>query len=189
MTRCVPAALALLALSACAAPASRPFGVPIRDATAEEARLVSTAVTPLLQTLNDPTLHSPGCRIALGVARSPRINASVGRAANDRCPRVALVLTEGALQRLPVGMLRAVLAHELGHVVLGHTGRHTTASESAADEFAAALLKRLEPRHADACVQLVYVFSVLAEPGPAGWLAAHPSPDRRAEAALASCNR
>ena len=43
------------------------------------------------------------------------------------------------------------------------------AQELAADEFATRLLKRLEPRHPDACVQLVYVFAVLAEPTPA-WI-------------------
>ena len=30
--------------------------------------------------------------------------------------------------------------------------------------LAAGLLKRLEPRHPDACLQLVYVFAVLADP-------------------------
>lgn len=87
-------------------------------------------------------------------------------------------------------MLRAVLAHELGHVALGHAGRKSQALEAAADAFAVKLLKRLEPRFPDACIQLVYVFARLAEPGlGAGWFADHPSPDRRAETALEGCNR
>lgn len=188
MRRGALTALAVVLLSGCALSSSAPLRVPMREATPEEARLVSEALSPLLRTLNDPALHSPGCRMGLAVARSPRINASVGRAKNEPCPRVAIVLTEGALRRLPVDMLRAVLAHELGHVVLNHAGRNTQADELAADEFAAGLLKRLEPRHPDACLQLVYVFAVLAEPDGGGWFATHPSPDRRAERALARCN-
>ena len=72
----------------------------------------------------------------------------------------------------------------------GRTGRKTRAYEAAADQFAAKLLKRLEPRYPDACVQLVYVFSALAEQrGLAGsWFSEHPSPDRRAETTLEGCN-
>jgi hypothetical protein len=56
--------------------------------------------------------------------------------------------------------------------------------------FAVDLLRRIAPRHAGACVALVYVFALLAEqPLGSGWLASHPSPDGRAEAALARCNR
>jgi Zn-dependent protease with chaperone function len=179
----------LLLAGGCATTPSGVMQATVRKATPVESRLTRDAITPLLQALEDPTVHTPGCAIGLGVAVSPRINASIARNRKDRCPRFAIVLTEGALTRLPVGMLRAVLAHELGHLVRQHTGRNTQAQEIAADEFATRLLKRLEPRHADACLQLVYVFSVLAEPGNAGWFAAHPSPDRRAEAALAQCNR
>jgi Zn-dependent protease with chaperone function len=102
-------------------------------------------------------------------------------------------------------MLRAVLAHELGHIQLGHLeGRRTrgqtaifrplTAAfdrqqEADADRFAVDLLRRIEPRQPGACVSLVYVFALLAEqPLGSGWLASHPSPDGRAEAALARCN-
>jgi Zn-dependent protease with chaperone function len=93
------------------------------------------------------------------------------------CTTFTLLVTEGALARLPEPMLRAVLAHELGHVALQHTGKNTRANEAAADQFAATLLKRLEPGYPDACVQLVYVLAVLGQQGPlaAPWFATHPS--------------
>jgi Zn-dependent protease with chaperone function len=104
-------------------------------------------------------------------------------------------------------MLRAVLAHELGHVQLGHfEGRRTRGQTAAifrpltaafdrqpeadADRLAVDLLRRIEPRQPGACVALVCVFALLAEqPLGSGWLASHPFPDGGAEAALARCNR
>jgi Zn-dependent protease with chaperone function len=122
---------------------------------------------------------------------SPRINASTGPGTATPCTTFTLLVTEGALARLPEPMLRAVLAHELGHVALRHTGKNTRANEAAADHFAVTLLKSLEPSYPDACVQLVYVFAVLGQQGAlaAPWFAAHPSPERRAETALDGCNR
>ena len=187
----VVAALAAL-MAACATPAPRALPIPTRDLTERENRYVLEALVPLLDELADPNVHRKGCAIAVAVGRSPRINAMVARSneAATPCTSFALMLTEGALTRLPVGMLRAVLAHELGHVALGHRGANSKALESDADDFAVRLLKRLEPRYADACVQLVYVFSVMPQQGGATeWFAAHPSPDRRAERTLEGCNR
>jgi Zn-dependent protease with chaperone function len=162
----------------------------IREITEAEARLVREALTPLLAELNDPAVHRDGCTIALGVSPLNQINASIVTGVKaSTCTSFTLILTQGALTRLPVGMLRAVLAHELGHVALHHTGRNSKADEAAADAFAVRLLKRLETRYPDACVQLVYVLSVMAEQGNLAWFAAHPSPDRRAEAAIEGCNR
>jgi len=104
-------------------------------------------------------------------------------------------------------MLRAVLAHELGHVQLGHlearrergatpaifrplTAAFDRRMEAEADRFAIDLLRRLEPHQPGACIALVHVLSLLmAEQPLGGWLSGHPSPDGRAEAALAGCNR
>jgi Zn-dependent protease with chaperone function len=185
--RVATVALIVLAGAACATTSPRR----IRPSTIEEARLVNAAVAPLLAELAKPALHREDCKIALGIIPTPRINASVGRGKPSACTTLTLLVTEGALSRLPEPMLRAVLAHELGHVVLQHGGRNTRAHEAAADEFAVKLLKRLEPRYLEACVQLVYVFSVLGQHGAlaAPWFAAHPSPERRAETALEGCNR
>ena len=150
------------------------------------------ALTPLLVELNDPAIYRSACAVGLAVAPTNGINASIapGNPTATPCTNFSLLVTEGALTRLPEPMLRAVLAHELGHVALKHAGRKTRANEAAADQFAVKLLKRLEPRYPDACVQLVYVFSVLAEHGSlaAAWVSEHPSPERRAETTLEGCN-
>jgi Zn-dependent protease with chaperone function len=152
---------------------------------------VSAALGPLIVELDDPVIRRDGCTIGLGIIPTNRINASAGPGTDTPCTTFALLVTEGALARLPEPMLRAVLAHELGHVTLRHTGANTRAHEAAADDFAVKLLKRLEPRYPDACVQLVYVFALLGRHATlaAPWLATHPSPDKRAEVALEGCQR
>ena len=162
----------------------------LRESTDAETRLMSAALSPLLAELDDPAFQRGGCKVGLAIAMTPRINASAVPGTATPCA-FTLIVTEGALARLPEPLLRAVLAHELGHVALKHSGRNTRAYEAAADQFAVKLLKRLEPRYPDACVQLVYVFSALAEHGgvTTSWFSAHPSPDRRAETALEGCNR
>lgn len=82
-------------------------------------------------------------------------------------PPFTIGVTEGMLRRLSPNMLRAVLAHELGHVPLGHlearlerrakpaifrllTSAYDRRLEAEADRFAVDLLRRLEPRLPDA---------------------------------------
>ena len=183
--------LVVIVVAVAAAGCATASPVPPRASTEEESKLLREALTPLLAELRDPTVHGRGCTVNLGIVPVPRINAGVARVAGP-CPTFSLLITEGALRRLPVPMLRAVLAHELGHLALGHTpGKTTRDDEGEADRFAVELLKRIEPRHPDACVQLVYVLASLPEQGglAAAWLASHPSPDRRAESVLAGCNR
>ena len=165
--------------------------VTARPSTSEETKIVDGALGPLLIELRDPALFRPDCKILFAVIPTPRINASAGPGKTDPCATFTLLITEGALKRLPQPMLRAVLAHELGHVALHHSGRNTQAFEVAADAFAVKLLKRLESRYPEACIQLVYVFAMLGQQPAlaAPWFAAHPSPDRRAETALEGCNR
>ena len=183
--------------------------MPGRAATAAEANLLGLALTPLLDQLGyERPRRASDCRVGVVVFASPAINAGAGPGAETPCSWFALAVTEGILTRLPVAMLRAILAHELGHVRLGHTEARRERGETVAifrpftrvfdrdeeaqaDRFAVELLRELEPRHPGACIALVYVFALLAEQpgGPARWLATHPSPDRRAEIALAGCNR
>jgi Zn-dependent protease with chaperone function len=181
-----------------------------RAATDAEAQLVARAIIPLLHELGYALPRPPDdCRIALIVVQANTINAATGPGSATPCTLLALGITEGALRRLPVEMLRAIFAHELGHAHLGHlearrkrrgdtvgallpfTRTFDRQEEAAADAFAVDLLRRLEPQHRGACVALVYVFALLAEQaeGPGRWFSTHPSPDRRAETAVAGCNR
>ena len=185
-------------LSACAPPST----VRARPATADETRGVEQALRPLLGVLDPPLVLD--CPIGLAIVPAREINAGVALAQmKTGCQSLALVITEGTFRRLTLDMLRAILAHELGHVRLGHlearrergatpavlrpfTVSFDRAQEAEADRFAVRLLRRLEPRQPGACVALVYVLAQLAE--QPGWLSSHPSPDRRAESVLAGCN-
>ena len=203
--RCRAACLLTLALLSACASARR---IPARAPTSAEIRVLAQAVRPLLEALEaDGRSARRDCPIGLVIIQLPAINAGARLGDPARCPAFTLGVTEGMLRRLPLDMLRAVLAHELGHVQLGHLeARHqrgptpaifrllTSAfdrqQEAEADRFAVDLLRRLEPRQPGACVAFVYVLALLAEQPPgAGWLSTHPSPDGRAEAALAGCNR
>jgi Zn-dependent protease with chaperone function len=188
----------LALLSACASTSP----VHVRPATPDETRGVQQALVPLLGALEPPL--AVDCPIGLGIVPAREINAGVALAqTKSGCQSLALVVTEGTLRRLTLEMLRAILAHELGHVRLGHlqarrergatpavlrpfTVSFDRAQEADADRFAVGLLRRLEPRQPGACVALVYVLAQLAD--QPGWLSTHPSPDRGAEGVLAGCN-
>jgi predicted Zn-dependent protease len=177
-----------------------------RQASEAELRALALAVSPLLEELNYPIPRQPDdCRVGLVILPSAAINAAAGPGSQKPCTLFTLGVSDGAVRRLPVDMLRAIIAHELGHVRLGHfetkRARAGTpaifrrgfdrAEEAEADRFAVDLLRKLEPRYPGACIALVYVFALLGDQpeGPGRWLATHPSPDNRAETAAAGCQR
>ena len=189
--------------------------VPVRASTQPEAARAFEALLPLMQKLNyplasiDPPSFRDGCRLGLVVIRSPAINAGVRPGRRSPCVHFTLVLTEAAANSLTVPQLRAVLAHELGHVHLGHFSarqeradaggpanvwllrqRYDRQEELAADDFAVRLLQSLEPDYPGSCLALVSVLETLAARGAyaTDWLSSHPSPDRRAQRAQAACN-
>jgi hypothetical protein len=121
MTRHRIGAVALAAVvlvSGCASSSARPTSkVSVRPATEEERRSIGRPLVPLLVASGLWRGPEDGCAVALGVATVDRIN--VGVAPSTTC-KFALMITEGALAKLPPDELQAALAHELGHVRLGH---------------------------------------------------------------------
>jgi Zn-dependent protease with chaperone function len=194
--------LATIILSACTT--TKPKAYPGRQASEAEMRTLTQAVRPLLEELNFGIPHRPeDCRVGLLIMASAAINAGAGPGTRTPCTLFTLGVSDGAVRRLSVDMLRAMLAHELGHVRLGHfearrargdsasvfTRAFERAEEAEADRFAVQLLRKLEPRYPGSCIALVYVFALLTDQsgGPNPWLATHPSPERRAETARAGC--
>jgi Zn-dependent protease with chaperone function len=151
-----------------------------------------------------PPLLRNGCRLGLYVARTLAINASVRPGARSPCVFYTLVVTEGAV-RLSVPQLRAVLAHELGHVHARRERepesgppstwlfrqRYNREEELAADDFAVKLLRSLDPDYPGSCMALVSLLEALAQRGGYGvqWLSTHPDPERRAKRAEAGCKQ
>jgi Peptidase family M48 len=106
--------LGLLALSACATTAEP--GKP-RELTPAERDSLSQILEPLLTAAGLWRGPVDGCAAAFAVVPDEPIGVEV--IPHAPC-RVKVVLTEGALTRLDRATLRVVLAHELGHLQLGH---------------------------------------------------------------------
>jgi Zn-dependent protease with chaperone function len=121
--------------SGCASTLPPPPRPTIRDATSEEREAIERLLVPLLITSGIWTGRADGCAAALGILPSTAINLSVGP--NSKC-KFLLVITEEAYKVLPPDELRAALAHEIGHVQLGHfTARkeRRAAEKKARDEI------------------------------------------------------
>lgn len=110
-----------LLLAGCASTTPPPPPPPprpaIRDATAEERADISRLLVPLLITSEIWTGPADGCAAALAIRPVQAINLAVGP--NPQC-KFSLLITEGALTVLSPDELRAGLAHEIGHIQLGH---------------------------------------------------------------------
>ena len=202
-------------LTGCASAPPKPVATPTvkpREATEDERFKVSAALGPLLRTSGMWRGLEDGCAVALGVL--PRRNINMGVGPNSTC-RFSLLVTEGALQRLPPEEMRAALAHELGHVELEHlgarqarrrvergamVGRATAQAatfraydrdeERAADRYAVDLLNRL-PGDGTRCRALVALLRRLEREGQRpeyfNWLSTHPSPGARLQALTEVC--
>jgi Zn-dependent protease with chaperone function len=117
MRRALVLLLGLLELFAAGCATSAPQRATPREATAEERRAIASLLVPLLRTSGMWSGPVDGCAAALAVLPSPAINLGVGP--HPQC-KFALVVTETALNTLPPEELQAALAHEIGHVQLGH---------------------------------------------------------------------
>src|SRR5262249_42764467 len=90
---------------------------PIRSATGLEEVQLRDALAPLLAASGIWRGPEEGCAVALGIEPLRAIDLGVGP--HPRC-RFGLVVTTGALRSLDHDELQTALAHEIGHVQLGH---------------------------------------------------------------------
>lgn len=210
--------LALGLLSGCATasppkPAVRPAVQP-RAPTEDDRFRITAALAPLLRVTGLWRSPEDGCAVGLGILPVRRIN--LGVAPHPTC-LFSLVVTEGALARLPPEELRAALAHELGHVELEHTAArrarrqqersagpmlsrepaelakfraYDRSEERAADRYAVDLLNRL-PDDGTRCRALAALLRRLGRESrradSSSWLSTHPSPTARLEAIKEVC--
>ena len=136
-------------------------GYSVRQSRGAEDRAVGAVLDPLLLALDMPSLRtiasSPGCKIGFAVVRTEKVNVWSTPGTSAPCLYFSLFVTEGALAA-PTDELMAMIAHELGHLMLQHTPqsdrtrrvsdeawREIQRQELEADRFAVALLKRMKP--------------------------------------------
>ena len=179
-------------------------GYPVRQSRGAETRQVGEILDPLLAALELPSLKAistSSCKIGFAVVRTDKVNVWSTPGTAAPCLHFSLFVTEGALQA-PIDELTAMIAHELGHLMLQHTPqseRQTARSSEAwqaiqlqeleADRFAVALLKQLPPSARAACDAM----GRFLRRGAADWYGESMSPrmeaavSERAESADAAC--
>src|SRR2546428_1870866 len=91
--------------------------LPLRSPTGPEEAKLRDALAPLLAASGIWRGPEDGCAVALGIETLRAID--VGVRPHPRC-KFGLVVTTGALQSLDQDELQTALAHEIGHVQLGH---------------------------------------------------------------------
>ena len=88
----------------------------LRGATPQEQANVDGVLTPLVQASGICHPKEP-CAVGLAIEARQRIHVAAGPAPQKK---FVLRITTGALRSLQASELQAALAHELGHVQLGH---------------------------------------------------------------------
>ena len=174
-------AVLCLILSGCAS--AKPQD--LRGATAQEQAKVDGVLTPLVQASGICRPKEP-CAVGLAIEARRRIHVAAGPALQKK---FVLRITTGALLSLEPSELQAALAHELGHVQLGHfesreTRRQAERSsetavnraadevlrtnrasdreeEFAADSYAVALLDRLPGNLGQGCADMLLLLERL----------------------------
>jgi Zn-dependent protease with chaperone function len=169
-------------------------GYPIRQSRSVETRQVGEILDPLLAALELPSLKAisaSNCKIGFAVVRTDKVNVWSTPGTASPCLHFSLFVTEGALAA-PRDELTAMIAHELGHLLLQHVpqpvGQRAPSNEAwramqvqelEADRFAVALLKNLPVSSAAACEAM----GRFLRRGAADWYGEAMSP--RMEAAVA----
>jgi Zn-dependent protease with chaperone function len=179
-------------------------GYVVRESRTVETRRVGQILDPLLAALELPSLRSmssSSCKIGFAVVRTDKVNVWSTPGTASPCLHFSLFVTEGALAA-PTDELTAMIAHELGHLMLQHTpqsARQTSVSseswkaiqtqELEADQFAVALLKQLPGSSPRACEAM----GRFLRRGAADWYGDDMSPrmeaavSERVESADAAC--
>jgi Zn-dependent protease with chaperone function len=157
----------------------------LRGATPEEQAKVDAALTPLILASGLCRPNEP-CAVGLAIEVRQRIHVAAGPASQRK---FVLRITTGMLRSLQLSELQSALAHELGHVQLGHfesrEARHqaersaeaavTGASddvvranrssdreeEFAADRYAVELLDRLRGGPGQGCAEMILLLELL----------------------------
>jgi Zn-dependent protease with chaperone function len=157
----------------------------LRGATPQEQAKVEGALTPLVQA-SGICRPKESCAVGLTIESRRRIHVAAGPAPQKK---FVLRITTGALRSLQPSELQAALAHELGHVQLGHfesrelrrqaerssetavhgagdevlrTNRASDREEEfAADSYAVALLDRLPGSPGHGCTDMLLLLERL----------------------------
>jgi Zn-dependent protease with chaperone function len=166
----------------------------LRGATPQEQAKVDEVLMPLVQASGICRPKEP-CAVGLAIEPRQRIHVAAGPAPQKK---FVLRITTGALRSLQPSELQAALAHELGHVQLGHfesrevrrqaerpsktamngagdeilrTNRASDREEEfAADSYAVALLDRLPGSTGQGCTDMLLLLERLdLEQLTAGW--------------------
>jgi len=178
-----------VALTGCApakatgrSPATAPV---LRGPTPEEQAKVDAALAPLVSA-SDMCRPAEPCAIGLAIEPVQRIHVAAGPAPPKK---FVIRITVGALRNLEPSELQAALAHELGHIQLGHfesrevrrLAEHPTADPSkgpseetlranrasdrdeefAADRYAVELLDRLPGSPGHGCAEMLWLLERL----------------------------
>jgi Zn-dependent protease with chaperone function len=183
-------------------------GPELRGPTPDEQMKVDAALTPLIQASGLCNPNEP-CAVGLAIEVRQRIHVAAGPASQKK---FVLRITTGALKSLQPAELQAALAHELGHVQLGHfesrEARHQAGQspeverasrasdreeEFAADRSAVELLDRLPGEPKRGCTEMLLLLERLdleqLTPGWGNWLSTHPTPAARLQALQAECDK
>jgi uncharacterized protein DUF955 len=180
-------------------------GYTVRESRSSETRRVGDILDPFLTALEMPslrTMRKSDCKIGFAVVRTKKVNVWSSPGTGSPCLHFSLFVTEGALAA-PTDELMAMIAHELGHVMLQHTPqaagpvavsdeswRAIQQQELEADRFAVALLKHMKTSSAVASCEALGRF---LRRGVADWYGDTISPrmdvavTERAQSADAAC--
>ena len=183
----------------------------LRGPSASERTLIDQALAPLIAA-SAICQGNERCPIGVGVIELRRIDMAVGPHPPNK---FGLTITSGALRNLPPSELQAALAHELGHVQLGHfdtraerrqamaggggedalrTHRvYDREEEFAADRYAVELLDRLPGGPGRGCADMLVLLEHLdlemTAPAWSNWLSTHPTPTARLQAVQKECGK